>query len=245
MKELIRVIREAGAIALEEQKNLIISDKKDLSIVTNGDLAVSSFLEKELKLLYPDHDIFSEENASNLPTSKKVIIIDPIDGTESYSRSEDSWSVLIGFLDDMIPVGGIIYQPTKDILFYGFKGLGSFKETNNCVVKLRAEPIGKTSAIQSFRDYGELDFLTNLGVENIDHMYSAALKILKVAAGEIDLYPNFRGKCSLWDLVAPQIILEEAGGNIEYDGKVLSSFSSPQIINRFCAVSKRFPGPIF
>ena len=96
MKKLINLIRKAGKIALESQKEMTVANKADTSIVTNGDLAVSKFLERELKKLYPDHDVFSEENCSNIPKSSKVIIIDPIDGTESYSRREDTWSILVG-----------------------------------------------------------------------------------------------------------------------------------------------------
>lgn len=239
MDSLFKIIREAGIIALNEQKKMKISEKSDLSIVTNGDLAVSVFLERELKKIYPDHDIFSEENAGLIPKSKKVIIIDPIDGTESYSRNEDTWSVLIGFLDDMIPVGGVVYQPITDNLFYGFKGQGSFKISANIQTKLEAMGIGRIKGIQSFKDYGESEFLTSLGINEIGKMYSAALKIMKVAEGEFDAYPNFRKKCSLWDLVAPTVILEEAGGKVTYFDQMNPNFENPRIDSRFCATGKR------
>lgn len=239
MDNLFKIVREAGIIALSEQKKMKISEKSDLSIVTNGDLAVSIFLERELKKIYPNHDIFSEENTGTIPNSKKVIIIDPIDGTESYSRNEDTWSILIGFLDNMIPVGGVVYQPTADTLYYGFKEQGSFKVSGSVKTKLDAQGVGSIKGIQSFKDYGENEFLNSLGINEIKKMYSAALKIMKVAEGESDAYPNFGKKCSLWDLVAPTIILEEAGGKVSYFDEISPSFESPRIDSRFCATGKR------
>jgi 3'-phosphoadenosine 5'-phosphosulfate (PAPS) 3'-phosphatase len=239
MKKLIKLMHEAGKIALDSQKVMTVSHKADTSIVTNGDLAVSKFLEKKLKKLYPDYDIFSEENCSNIPKSKKVIIIDPIDGTESYSRKEDTWSILVGFLDDMVPVGGVIYQPTLDLLYYGFKGEGAHKISKNEVQKLTASGTGTIKGIQSFKDYGESEYLTRLGIEDVQFMYSAALKIMKVAEGEIDAYPNFRNQCSLWDLVAPTAILEEAGGRISYRHEIAATFNDPRVKSDFCAFGIR------
>jgi myo-inositol-1(or 4)-monophosphatase len=239
MKKLIDLIIQAGVLALKEQKKLIVSNKVDTSIVTNGDLAVSKLLEVELKKLYPDHDIFSEENSKNLPKSDKVIIIDPIDGTESYSRSQDSWSILVGFLDKMVPVGGIVYQPTNGRLYTGFKGQGSFLTHQGVTTRLNAQGEAELKAVLSPKNYDEDFFLNQLKIRKRTELYSAALKIMEVAKGAADVYPNFRGKCSLWDLVAPVVILEEAGGQIIYEKNMDASFEKPEIAMRFCAIGKR------
>jgi 3'(2'), 5'-bisphosphate nucleotidase len=238
-QQLLDIIKCASKIALDEQMKMSISIKSDHSIVTNGDLAVSKYLETELKKLYPDHDIFSEENTGNIPNSKKVIIIDPIDGTESYSRKEDTWSILIGFLDDLKPVGGVVYQPSNDTLFYGFKGQGAFKQTSEGTIQLEACGYGELKGIQSLKNYGELDFFKKQGIVEIDQMFSAALKIMKVAEGATDLYLNFRKKCSLWDLVAPVAILTEAGGSILYHDPITPSFIHPHIDTKFYVYGQR------
>lgn len=230
---------KAGEIALNEQAKLNIETKPDQSIVTNGDLAVSRYLEQELKSKFPEFDVFSEEDSSRIPTSSKVFIIDPIDGTESYSRKQDSWSILVGILDNLVPVGGIIYQPSTGILYYSFKGTGAFMEHKGVSTNLKATGQGESKAIVSPKDYDEKNFLEKLNITNYTYSYSAALKIMEVAKGSVDIYPNFRKKCSFWDLAAPSAILEEAGGKIIYEEKINPSFSNSWINSKFCALGRR------
>lgn len=239
MKELFKLIRLAGDLALREQEKLSITHKPDTSVVTNGDLAVSAFLEKELKKLYPDYDIFSEENTSKKPQSSRVLVIDPIDGTESYLRKQHSWSILVGFLEDNLPVGGVIYQPNTDLLYWGFKGQGAFVVSANETLPLTAQGEGEIKAVSSPKDYEEKKFLEANGIYNFLPLYSAALKIMEVAKGQADVYPNFRKKCSLWDLVAPEAILNEAGGKIIYEENKPVDFNNSLVDTRFCALGKR------
>jgi len=89
-----KVSRSAGDWRTKKMNH---GNKKDGTIVTNGDIAVSKFLECELGKLFPDYEVFSEESCDVLPQGSKVIVIDPIDGTKSYHRHEDTWCILVGF----------------------------------------------------------------------------------------------------------------------------------------------------
>lgn len=237
---LIDLLKEAGDLALSHQKHLDVKIKPDTSIVTNGDLAVSEFLEKRLKLLYPDFDVFSEENTGQIPQSSKIIVIDPIDGTQSYSRKEDTWAILVGFIEDGVITQGYIYQPTLDIFYYAQKGMGAFKLQNNISTKLSAQRSGPTVSYSSPSRKDENDFLINLPIDDRRFMYSASLKIMEISQGNADFYPNFQHKCSLWDLVAPEIILNESGGQIIYENHPGINFINPNIATHFCAVGPRF-----
>ncbi len=237
---MISTLKKAGQIALDEQKNIKSQTKADGSIVTNGDLAVSKFLEEELKRLYPDWEIFSEENCKSIDNPDRVIILDPIDGTQSYFRFQDTWCVLVGFLDRLQPVQGFVYQPTTQRLYFAERGKGAYlQEANGTQIPLRAEGIGPLKGIKSKKDFRETEFFHANHIHQIDSMYSAALKILKVASGEYDAYAGFQKACSVWDLAAPQCILEEAGGRIEYANPVQWDLNQPQVPERFCAVGKR------
>ena len=238
--QLLKILKKAGKIATTEQKKMTVDIKKDKSIVTNGDLAVSKFLETELKKLYPDHDVFSEENTETSPSSKKVIVIDPIDGTESYSRVQDSWSILVGFLYNNQIHGGIVYQPSKNLLYYGFKDQGAFKLDFKLNTKVKMEALNKSNSLGvcSPKDYGEQLFMKKLGFTNQEYSYSAALKIMQVAEGYADIYANFRKKCSIWDLIAPVAILNEAGGMIKYNPLIEYNFNKTHIDADFCCFGK-------
>jgi 3'-phosphoadenosine 5'-phosphosulfate (PAPS) 3'-phosphatase len=239
MEKIFKILKQAGQIALEEQKTLKTQVKKDGTIVTNGDLAVSHFLEKEFKILFPEYDLFCEENCSQIPQKEKVIIVDPIDGTQSYNRREDTWCILVGFTENLKPTQGFIYQPVTDKMFYASKGQGAFLQSPEGTQKLNQARTGPLKGITSFKDYGENDFFKKQGIEQVDQMFSAALKIAKIANGEYDLYPNFQKGCSIWDLVAPQILLEEAGGTLEFASPTPYQFQTPSLKERFCAYGAR------
>ncbi len=240
MKKMIEIIKAAGHLALDEQKKMTTEIKKDGTIVTNGDIAVSKFLELELGQLFPDYEIFSEENCGAVPRGSKVIVIDPIDGTQSYHRNEETWSILVGFLDQMKPIKGFVYQPTTKKMFYAEKNKGAFLEgPDGNIISIQALGKGPLSAVKSKKNCGESEFFKELQIHSVSEMYSAALKILKVAAGETDLYANFQKGCSVWDLVAPQCILEEAGGRLEYAHPVSWDLSHPLVPERFCAFGAR------
>lgn len=238
MDKLISLIKKAGEIALFEQSNLVVNKKKDNSIVSNGDLKVSSFLEISLKKEFPKFETFSEENTT-IPVGNNVIIIDPIDGTESYVRKENSWCILIAFIENKVPSIGLIYQPSTNTMFYAKKGSGAFKIKNDVKTSLQSKKVGDFTGICSFKDCGEISFLNKHKITNIEKSYSASLKIMKIADGTHDLYPNFRKKCSLWDLVAPELILEEAGGFIKYEEPLSYDYENTHVNQNFIASSKR------
>lgn len=239
--KLLAIIYQAGDLALQAQSSLHIKTKPDKSIVTEGDLLVSQFLEKQLAQLFPEFEIFSEENATNKPQGTKIIVIDPIDGTQSYSRQQDTWGILIGFIEDGVFTRGYVYQPTTQQLFYGHKGQGSFLLWQNQTTQLNAHRSGELVAWSSPIKESEVAFLNKLKITHRQTLYSASLKIMKLAQGAGDIYPNFRKKCSLWDLVAPLVILQEAGGNLIFENypSLPINFDNPHINSRFYAVGPR------
>ena len=91
--------------------------KSDGTSVTNADIAVSEFLVKKLEELYPEWSVFSEENCTELPKNKKVIAVDPIDGTESYLRNEKGWGILVGFIDNQSVVEGFVSIPNENKIY--------------------------------------------------------------------------------------------------------------------------------
>lgn len=241
MNKLIEIVRTAGKIAIDEQSKMNISVKEDSSIVTNGDLAVSQYLEIELKKLYPEYDIFSEENCENIPMSNKVIVIDPIDGTESYSRKEPSWAVLIGFLDNGVPIRGIVYQPALDRLYSAEKGSGAYLNDKGTISKISClNVVNPLTAICTPKITDEeIQLLKDKKIENIIYMYSASLKIMTVASGDGDLYSNFRKKCSMWDLIAPLVILNESGGKMFFEEEMTFDFNKILMDKNFIVVNDR------
>jgi 3'(2'), 5'-bisphosphate nucleotidase len=233
IKDIKKIIREAGKIALFHQSRLTIDSKEDKSIVTNGDVAVSKFLEKELSIWYP---VLSEENYNDCKEDI-VFIVDPIDGTLSYSKKEDSWSVMISLVDKNEPVLGFIYQPTKDILFYTEDG-SSYKDEKGVISKLPKCNDDNLTAVISKNEKDNSGYMSKLlrispTIENFEYTYGAGLKICHVAEGKSSIYLSTAQKCSIWDLMAGWAILRLCGGNIYFEKNYSLDRTKPLVSSNF------------
>ena len=112
--KLCSAIRQCGDAARANQGFIHRSLKDDGSILTETDLAVSEAIITRLRALYPDCNIISEETDLHDFSEDKqyTFVLDPIDGTDSYSQGFPAWCVALGILDrNRKPCGAIIYAP--------------------------------------------------------------------------------------------------------------------------------------
>lgn len=181
--------------------------KADGSPVTDADIKVSELLVEELSQLgFP---VVSEECLPENPpdSDQPYFLVDPLDGTKYFSRGEDEFAVCVGLLVQGSPVYGSIFDPTRDKLFWGAKGLGAF---------CNEQPInhdgvdGKLVVYSSgFHKKPQRSWVVDeLNIGDIREKGSA-LKFCDIASGDVDFYLRF-GPTSEWDTAAAQIILEES-----------------------------------
>lgn len=117
-----QLLKVAGKIALKyfRRSNADIKSKKDGSLVTIADTKIEKYLRKEITKKYKNHSILGEEfGLKNNKTSKFTWVIDPIDGTASFSAGRPMWGIMIGLIIDNIPVLGAVYAPFTDELWIG------------------------------------------------------------------------------------------------------------------------------
>ena len=246
LEQIQKIIVEAGNLAYSLQENFTKETKKDGSLVTSADIAVSSFLEKELSKFYP---VLSEENYSpDLVSLPKVFVVDPIDGTISYSKKQDSWAILVALVENGITTMSFIYQPSKKKMFYAQKGHGSFLQdengnvfklkTNNKLNKLVLSPNSKKE-IESKK---LIEKITN--IEETTYQFGAGLKMMKIAQGESDMYVSLDKKCGVWDILAPKLVLEEAGGFLHFEPNYSMDLKKPHVNSCFVATGKATKNPL-
>lgn len=192
--------------------------------VTDADQAASDYLVNELSRLFPDDLIISEEDsaAPDLIQDKRIWFVDPIDGTKDFISNTDQWSTMLGMAVNGRPVLGVVYQPDQDKLYYAIDGHGAFLKTNNQITQLRVrkiEDVKDATLIQSHKHFSKRveQIAHHLKIHKVILQGSIGLKLCMIATGEADIYLNFSGKCHLWDLCAPEIILQEAGGIVAHD----------------------------
>jgi len=111
---LVEEVKSCASFACSNQTKIHLSYKHDGSVLTETDLAVSERLTKFLRENAPDCNIVSEESPTEnyRDNAPFTFVIDPIDGTDSYSQGIDTWCVSVGILDSNLkPVGAVICAP--------------------------------------------------------------------------------------------------------------------------------------
>jgi len=113
---LCELVKEAGKILLGEGRTHV-SEKGYADFVTEADMAVQSFLIKELRTRYPEADVLSEESDEIPDKNGPVFIIDPVDGTTNLIRRLNQSCVALGLVFEGKPVMGIVYNPFNGELY--------------------------------------------------------------------------------------------------------------------------------
>lgn len=99
-----------------------IEKKTDASPVTIADKAIEAALREAIEARFPDHGIIGEEHAQRSGSSAFTWVIDPIDGTRSFSCGNPLFGTLVAVLYDQRPVIGVIDLPALDQTWLGVEG---------------------------------------------------------------------------------------------------------------------------
>ena len=85
--------------------------KSDETVVTKVDLSVEDCLRQSISENFPEHCIKGEERQTVNETSNLQWIIDPIDGTYSFTKGVPLFGTLIGLLEKNKPKYGFLRMP--------------------------------------------------------------------------------------------------------------------------------------
>ncbi len=119
----IRLADTAAPIAQRYFRTpLEIEAKSDASPVTIADKEIETALRAVFKEAVPDHGILGEEHGAENLDAAYVWVIDPIDGTRSFSIGKPLFGTLIGLVHNGVPVLGVIDNPAIHERWIGIKG---------------------------------------------------------------------------------------------------------------------------
>ena len=221
---MIKAARKAGrALAKDfrEVENLQVSVKGAGDFVSKADIGAEKIIKDELMGARPTYGWLAEEGGAQEgqdPTRRWIV--DPLDGTTNFLHGLPHWSVSIALEHKGQIVAGVIYDPTKDELFFAEKGAGAWMNETRIRVSGRHRMIESIFATGlPFAGRADLpDTLKDLGrllpvCAGVRRWGSAALDLAYVAAGRYDGFWERRLKS--WDLAAGVIIVKEAGGLVE------------------------------
>src|SRR5437588_10187194 len=96
----IQTARDAGRVLAEKFGRAIqITNKGDIDLVTEADLAAERLIVERIRSYYPRHSILAEEAgdvAREGPASDYKWVVDPLDGTTNYAHGYPCFCVSIG-----------------------------------------------------------------------------------------------------------------------------------------------------
>ena len=123
LNDVIDTIILAGEKVREiYESDFQVDTKDDNSPITKADLEsnkiIKSYLEKTGLPVLSEEDT---DDKSRL-NSKNVWIIDPLDGTTDFVNRTGEFTIMIGLVEDHIPVMGLIYWPIKKKVVFCRKG---------------------------------------------------------------------------------------------------------------------------
>lgn len=215
-KGLVRLAREAGAIAMRDYRpgqltRATISWKDGGSPVTTADLAVDAFLNEALPKL-ASLPVHSEERPESWnPQVRSAFVIDPIDGTRDFADGGKAWCHVVGVLIDGVPAAGVVHVPATDTTFSAFRGGGAYRNGSRLAPIVRHEPplaiTGPRIALDALIRQTGLAFRHVAGIPALAH------RVLAPLDGRADLALARPGGHD-WDIVASDCILREAGARL-------------------------------
>ena len=225
-REMRRVALAAGDRIMEiyDGPDFEVRAKSDASPVTAADEAADVLISAGLRAAFPDIPLVTEEQAAtHTATAATFLIVDPLDGTKEFVQRRGDFTVNIAYVENGLPLRGVVYAPAKGRLFYTTPGGRSVEEAGPFGAEPgEAKPIGVNAtpdnralmvvASKSHRDQATDDYIGRYGVRDMTSAGSS-LKFCLVATGEADLYPRL-GRTMEWDTAAGDAVLRGAGGEV-------------------------------
>lgn len=208
--------------------------KGDASPVTVADRAAEEAMRRILKAEVSQDGIVGEEFGTEVGTSRRVWVLDPIDGTVSFIAGRPIFGTLIALLVDGWPVLGIIDQPILGERWVGVSG----RETtfNGQPVRTRAcrelsQAMLATTGPHYFDDHQGAHFMALAA--RTDHkrmvMGGDCYNYGLLASGHLDLVCEAGLKLHDWAALVP--IVEGAGGTMcDWNGEPLHASSDGHVL---------------
>lgn len=220
--KIIDLMREASNEIIKIYKNPTnrIEYKNDNSPLTEADLAANKILSENLRNIFPDIPIVSEENKDSflIPKEHKVFwLIDPLDGTKEFINKNGEFTCNLALVENSYTRLGFVSVPVKDQVYFGGKNFGSkmVNKTNNFKdIKYSSKKgICRVVASKNHLNKETIKFIENIPITTEIIQAGSSLKFLRIAEGFADIYPRL-GPTSEWDTAAAHAILEGAGGQV-------------------------------
>lgn len=197
--------------------------KDDKSVVTEADLRVSDFVQKAFSERFPNYGLLTEESEDSVERLSRegVFIVDELDGSGDFKRKEEDFCFLCAYVENGIPMIGVVYEPQKQRLFFAQKGNGAYLTQGTDTLRLAPlKPTTWDGAIvghpKNYKGdkYTKLYQLLGIPEERLMHSGSMGTRMMQVALQQTHMILGYTRSLKEWDIVAGHVILEARGVSV-------------------------------
>ncbi|HVF22139.1 MAG TPA: inositol monophosphatase family protein [Pyrinomonadaceae bacterium] len=230
----IDVAREAGGVLIQRLGSAKITNKGDIDLVTEADVASENLIIERIRSYYPQHAILAEESGETVLVGGKRSewkwVIDPLDGTTNYAHGYPCFCVSIALEHNGVIEIGVIYDPVRDEMFAAERGNGATLNGRGIRVS-EVEELKDAMLCTGFpynvreRPDFTRDFTNfTMAAQAVRRDGSAAIDLAYVACGRFDGF--WEDGLSPWDIAAGMVLIEEARGKVtNFDNEPLSIYT--------------------
>jgi histidinol-phosphatase len=216
------IANEADAMAMEYFRTaaMRVTRKLDGTALTVADGAIEAMARAKVAASGVALDVFGEETgtgdskAPSKSTSRARLIIDPIDGTEEFSRGIPTFGTLLGVEDEGDIVAGMASAPALGARWWAYRGEGAYRNGQKIQVSKTArldEAMVFTTGTGPSKGKEAREKIRRLAdAARNGRAFGGFWQHMLVAEGAIDAALDWTSKP--WDLAPLGIIVEEAGG---------------------------------
>ena len=217
---------EADELALRHfRRDLVIETKPDRSFVTEADQAVERRIRERIARAYPDHGLIGEEYGTQAGRGSVSWYIDPIDGTHNFMRGVPLFGTLLAVEAEGELQVGVMSAPALGGRWFARRGGGAW------AVALVGPDAGhrRRIAVSRVGDLADAQILYSSPLEIAASGAAPGFEALIRSAWRDRGFGDFWGYALVaegaaeamvevgplsWDLAAPLVIVEEAGGRL-------------------------------
>ena len=218
----------ADAIALASFRSGPVSRAKaDGSFVTETDLEIERRVRRRLQDEFPEHGILGEEFGTATDGTTVSWILDPIDGTHNFMRGIPLFATLLAAQREGVTEVAVISAPALGQRWFASRGGGAFAMDRDGETPRRLHVSHETELAKSQLLYRAVtDMRASRVAAGFDALLSGVWRergfgdfwgYALVAEGAAEVFVE--RDLGAWDLAAPWLLVEEAGGRVsDFDG---------------------------
>ncbi len=218
----IQAARAAGIVLMKNFRlghEVMLKEDKSVTVQTDREAeeAILSIIRKE----FPTHKILSEESGTSGDHPDYFWVVDPLDGTNNFSREIPFSGTSIALLKNDEPIAAAVYNPMLDEMFTAEKGKGTFlngKKIRTSDKKMLSGCVMTFVRKERKPEMGEKIYMGfSRRAKSIKMIGCEAVELAYTACGRLDLRVSHGN--SAWDYAAGVLLAEEAGCVVtDFDG---------------------------